>query len=122
MLFSPLELLPPPLELALASLRQQLACLDRLVLAYSGGLDTSVILKWLQDAYGCEVVTFTADIGQGEELSPARAKAIRMGIKREHISSTICAKNSCATSCFRCFAPMPCTRANTCWAPRSRGH
>ena len=57
----------------------------RVVLAYSGGLDTSVILKWLQDAYGCEVVTFTADIGQGEELSPARAKAIRMGIKREHI-------------------------------------
>jgi argininosuccinate synthase len=57
----------------------------RVVLAYSGGLDTSVILKWLQDAYGCEVVTFTADLGQGEELSPARAKAIRMGIKREHI-------------------------------------
>ena len=47
----------------------------KVVLAYSGGLDTSVILKWLQDIYQCEVVTFTADIGQGEELEPARAKA-----------------------------------------------
>ena len=46
----------------------------KVVLAYSGGLDTSVILKWLQDTYGCEVVTFTADLGQGEELEPARAK------------------------------------------------
>jgi len=51
------------------------------VLAYSGGLDTSVILKWLQDKYGCEVVTFTADIGQGEELAPARRKAKQMGVK-----------------------------------------
>jgi argininosuccinate synthase len=55
------------------------------VLAYSGGLDTSVILKWLQDTYQCEVVTFTADIGQGEELEPARAKALKFGIKAEHI-------------------------------------
>ena len=47
----------------------------KVVLAYSGGLDTSIILKWLQDTYGCEVVTFTADIGQGEEVEPARAKA-----------------------------------------------
>ena len=53
----------------------------KVVLAYSGGLDTSVILRWLQDAYGCEVVTFTADIGQGEEVEPARAKAEMMGIK-----------------------------------------
>jgi argininosuccinate synthase len=53
----------------------------KVVLAYSGGLDTSVILKWLQDTYGCEVVTFTADIGQGEELSPARKKAKLMGVK-----------------------------------------
>ena len=57
----------------------------RVVLAYSGGLDTSVILKWLQTHYGCEVVTFTADIGQGEEVDPARAKAQQLGIKREHI-------------------------------------
>ena len=55
------------------------------VLAYSGGLDTSIILKWLQDEYGCEVVTFTADIGQGEELEPARLKALSLGIKEENI-------------------------------------
>ncbi len=54
----------------------------KVVLAYSGGLDTSVILRWLQDEYGCEVVTFTADIGQGEELEPARKKAEMMGIKQ----------------------------------------
>ena len=54
----------------------------KVVLAYSGGLDTSVILKWLQETYGCEVITFTADIGQGEELEPARRKAKKMGIKR----------------------------------------
>jgi len=53
----------------------------KVVLAYSGGLDTSVILKWLQDQYQCEVVTFTADIGQGEELEPARAKATQFGVK-----------------------------------------
>ncbi|MEJ2792691.1 argininosuccinate synthase [Iodobacter sp. LRB] len=55
------------------------------VLAYSGGLDTSVILKWLQDTYQCEVVTFTADLGQGEELEPARQKAVNFGIKPENI-------------------------------------
>ena len=53
----------------------------KVVLAYSGGLDTSVVLKWLQDTYGCEVVTFTADIGQGEELEPARKKARKLGVK-----------------------------------------
>jgi len=57
----------------------------KVVLAYSGGLDTSIILKWLQDEYHCEVVTFTADIGQGEEIEPARAKALKMGIKPENI-------------------------------------
>jgi argininosuccinate synthase len=57
------------------------AKIRKVVLAYSGGLDTSVILKWLQDEYGCEVVTFTADIGQGEELEPARQKAKKMGVK-----------------------------------------
>jgi argininosuccinate synthase len=55
------------------------------VLAYSGGLDTSIILKWLQDEYNCEVVTFTADLGQGEEVEPARVKALDMGIKPENI-------------------------------------
>jgi argininosuccinate synthase len=54
----------------------------KVVLAYSGGLDTSVILKWLQDTYGCEVITFTADIGQGEELEPARRKARKFGVKQ----------------------------------------
>ncbi len=57
----------------------------KVVLAYSGGLDTSVILKWLQEAYGCEVVTFTADLGQGEELEPARKKALMLGIKADNI-------------------------------------
>ncbi|MDD5156563.1 argininosuccinate synthase [Sulfurimonas sp.] len=57
----------------------------KVVLAYSGGLDTSVILKWLQDEYKCEVVTFTADIGQGEEVEPARIKALSLGIKPENI-------------------------------------
>ena len=59
--------------------------IKKAVLAYSGGLDTSVILKWLQDTYGCEIVTFTADLGQGEELEPARAKALQFGIKPENI-------------------------------------
>jgi argininosuccinate synthase len=59
--------------------------IKKVVLAYSGGLDTSIILKWLQTTYGCEVVTFTADLGQGEELGPARDKALRAGIKPENI-------------------------------------
>src|SRR5689334_20669617 len=57
----------------------------KVVLAYSGGLDTSIILKWLEETYGCEVVTFTADLGQGEELAPAREKALAMGVKPENI-------------------------------------
>jgi len=57
----------------------------KVVLAYSGGLDTSIILKWLQSEYGCEVVTFTADLGQGEELEPARSKALMLGIREENI-------------------------------------
>jgi len=59
--------------------------IKKAVLAYSGGLDTSIILKWLQDEYNCEVVTFTADLGQGEEVEPARQKALDMGIKPENI-------------------------------------
>lgn len=61
------------------------SAIKKVVLAYSGGLDTSIILKWLQETYGCEVVTFTADLGQGEELEPARKKAEMLGIKPEHI-------------------------------------
>ena len=68
--------------------------INRVVLAFSGGLDTSVILKWLQSEYQCEVVTFTADLGQGEELEPARAKAKLMASRTSTSSSTICAKNS----------------------------
>ncbi len=62
-----------------------MARINKVVLAYSGGLDTSIILKWLKDTYGCEVVTFTADIGQGEELEPARRKAEKMGVKEIYI-------------------------------------
>ena len=65
----------------------------KVVLAYSGGLDTSVILRWLQTTYQCEVVTFTADFGQGEELGPARAKAEMLGIKEiyvEDLRETFC--------------------------------
>ena len=61
------------------------SAIKKVVLAYSGGLDTSVILRWLQEEYGCEVVTFTADIGQGEELEPARAKAQAAGVKEIYI-------------------------------------
>jgi argininosuccinate synthase len=61
------------------------APVKKVVLAYSGGLDTSIILKWLQQTYGCEVVTFTADLGQGEELGPARDKALLLGVKPENI-------------------------------------
>jgi len=59
--------------------------ISKVVLAYSGGLDTSVIVRWLQDKYGCEVVTFTADLGQGDEVEPARAKAMGMGVPSESI-------------------------------------
>ena len=59
--------------------------IKKVVLAYSGGLDTSIILKWLQDVYHCEVVTFTADIGQGEEVEPAREKAKAAGVKEIYI-------------------------------------
>ena len=62
-----------------------MSAVKKVVLAYSGGLDTSVILKWLQDVYQCEIVTFTADLGQGEELEPARHKAQLAGIKPENI-------------------------------------
>src|SRR5258706_3309962 len=59
--------------------------IKKIVLAYSGGLDTSVILRWLQETYGCEVVTFTADIGQGQDLEPARQKAQTMGDKQTYV-------------------------------------
>ena len=62
----------------------------KVVLAYSGGLDTSIILKWLKVEYGCEVVTFTADLGQGEELTPARKKAEEMGAAAIYVEDLRC--------------------------------
>jgi argininosuccinate synthase len=85
----------------------------KVVLAYSGGLDTSVILKWLQDEYKCEVVTFTADIGQGEEVEPARAKAVSLGIKPENIYIEDFAKSLYAIMFSLCFARMRFMRVNT---------
>ena len=77
----------------------------KVVLAYSGGLDTSVILKWLQEDYGCEVVTFTADIGQGEEVAQARAKAASLGVKEIYIEDLV-------TEFARAYV-FPMFRANT---------
>src|SRR6056297_2044858 len=68
-----------PLPAAMTNRDEEEPVVDKVVLAYSGGLDTSVILKWLQETYGCEVVTFTADLGQGGEVEPAREKAQAMG-------------------------------------------
>src|SRR5690606_13206941 len=79
-----LNLLAPPRVAPFAD-RPPMSKIKKVVLAYSGGLDTSVILKWLQDTYECEVITFTADIGQGEELEPARAKATAAGVRSIYI-------------------------------------
>src|SRR5262249_8792747 len=68
-----------------ARLMTKLGAVKKVVLAYSGGLDSSTIVKWLMETYGCEVVTYTADLGQGEELAPAREKAIAMGVKPENV-------------------------------------
>ena len=72
-----------------------MATANKVVLAYSGGLDTSVIVRWLQETYQCEVVTFTADIGQGEEVEPARAKAQALGVEEiyiEDLQRVLCAR------------------------------
>src|SRR3954451_836202 len=81
--------------------------IKKVVLAYSGGLDTSIILKWLQTTYRCEVVTFTADLGQGEELEPARKKALLLGIKPENIFIEDLREE------FVCDYVFPMFRANT---------
>ena len=73
---------------------------SQVVLAYSGGLDTSIILKWLQDTYGCEVITFTADLGQGEELEPARAKAEQMGVKQVRLPTVRYFSRVCRYDCL----------------------
>src|SRR5690625_153990 len=74
-----------PISVAQQSAGAPMSSVKKVVLAYSGGLDTSVIVKWLQETYQCEVVTFTADIGQGEEVEPARAKAQALGVKEIYI-------------------------------------
>jgi argininosuccinate synthase len=86
--------------------------IKKVVLVYSGGLDTSVILKWLQTAYGCEVVTFTADLGQGEELGPARKKAELAGVKPENIFIDDVREEFVRDFVFRCSANAL-TEANT---------
>ena len=93
------------------------ANINKVVLAYSGGLDTSIILKWLKETYDCEVVTFTADLGQEEELEPARKKAEMIALKRS--ISKICAKNLSVIMCFPCSAPMLCMKGFICSAPVS---
>jgi argininosuccinate synthase len=93
----------------------------KVVLAYSGGLDTSIILKWLQTTYGCEVVTFTADLGQGEELAPAREKALLLGIKKENIFVEDLREEFVRDYVFPMFGQMRCMRGNICLARPSRG-
>ena len=87
--------------------------INKVVLAYSGGLDTSVIVKWLQQEYQCEVVTFTADIGQGEELEPARKKAEAMGIKQIFIEDL--REEFVRDYVFPMFRANPLMKENICW-------
>ena len=88
---------------------------NKVVLAYSGGLDTSVILKWLQTEYECEVVTYTADLGQGEELGPARDKALKLGIKEENIFIDDVREEFVRDFVFPMFRANACMKASTCW-------
>ena len=85
----------------------------KVVLAYSGGLDTSIILKWLHQEYNCEVVTFTADLGQGEELEPAKEKAKLLGVLEDHISWKIFKKNLFQIMSFQCLEPTLSTKVPT---------
>ena len=86
----------------------------RVVLAFSGGLDTSVILKWLQTELDYEVVCFTADLGQGEELEAARDKALLL-IKPEHIFIEDLTENSLKNIFSQCLEPILFTKVSTCW-------
>jgi argininosuccinate synthase len=90
----------------------------KVVLAYSGGLDTSIILKWLQTEYDAEVVTFTADLGQGEEVEPARRKAECSAVRPRTSSSRTCARSSSATSSSQCSARTLFTKGSICLARR----
>ena len=93
--------------------------IKKVVLAYSGGLDTSVILKWLQETYKCEVVTFTADLGQGEELEPARKKAEMLGIKEIFVEDL--REEFVRDFVFPMFRANALYEGSICSAPRSRG-
>ena len=90
--------------------------INKVVLAYSGGLDTSVIVKWLMETYNCEVVTFTADIGQGEEVEPARAKAQALGVKEIYIEDL--REEFVRDLSTPCSALTPFTKASICWVPQ----
>ena len=92
---------------------------NKVVLAYSGGLDTSVILRWLQERYGCEVVTFTADLGQGEELAAARRTAERLGIREIFVEDL--RETFVADYVFPMFRANALYEGPTCSARRSRG-
>ncbi len=92
-----------------------MSAIDKVVLAYSGGLDTSVIARWLQQTYDCEVVTFTADIGQGEEVEPARAKAEAMGIKEIFIEDL--REEFVRDYVYPMFRANALYEGSTCWAP-----
>ena len=85
----------------------------KVVLAYSGGLDTSVIVRWLQDTYDCEVVTFTADIGQGEEVEPARAKAEALGVKEIYIDDL--KEEFVRDFVFPCSVRIRSMKVSICW-------
>ncbi|ODN69088.1 Argininosuccinate synthase [Methylobrevis pamukkalensis] len=93
--------------------------IKKVVLAYSGGLDTSIILKWLQTELGAEVVTFTADLGQGEELEPARRKAEMLGVKEIYVEDV--REEFVRDFVFPMFRANAVYEASTCSAPRSRG-
>ncbi len=88
---------------------------NKIVLAYSGGLDTSVILKWLMETYQCPVVAFAADLGQGEELDEVRTKAKATGAAEVYIEDL--REEFARDFIFPSSGPMPCTRASISWAP-----
>ena len=92
----------------------------KVVLAYSGGLDTSIILKWLETEFGCEVVTFTADLGQGEELEPAREKALQLGIKPENLFIDDLREDFVRDYVFPMFRANAVYEGSICWAQALR--
>ena len=96
-----------------------MAKISKVVLAYSGGLDTSVILLWLQETYGCEVITFTADLGQGEELSAAQTKAESMGVSQIYVEDL--REEFVKDFVFPMFRAKPCTKVHICLARPSLG-